>query len=198
LTEGATVGTAGGSAGTAGGSGGSAPRAGTAGTPLHVKLGIGDGDEVALVGAPAWLEDSIGERPEVASLHTDLADDARYDVIVAFVTQRAELEAELPRMRARMAPACGLWIAWPKRASKMPTDITDNVVRDIALPTGLVDNKVCAIGQTWSGLRLVIRRELRLLSATPPPARLRRLRIPLARPAQPPRRRDSGHRDGPG
>jgi hypothetical protein len=147
------------------------------GTPLHVKLGIGDGDEVALVGAPGWLEDSIGGLPEVASMHTDLADDARYDVIVAFVTQRAEFEAELPRMRARMAPACGLWIAWPKRASKLPTDITDDVVREVALPTGLVDNKVCAIDQTWTGLRLVIRRDLRLLSAQPG-RRIRRPRLP--------------------
>ncbi|HKR67213.1 MAG TPA: hypothetical protein VJT16_00030, partial [Streptosporangiaceae bacterium] len=61
--------------------------------------------------------------------------------------------------------ACGLWIAWPKRASKVPTDMTDNVIREIALPTGLVDNKVCAIDQIWSGLRLVIRRELRLADA---------------------------------
>jgi hypothetical protein len=165
--------------------------------PLHVKLGIGEGDEVALIGAPAWLEDSIGGLPEVASLHTDLAEEARYDVIVAFVTQRAELEAELPRMRARMAPACGLWIAWPKRASKVPTDVTDDVVREIALPAGLVDNKVCAIDQTWSGLRLVIRSELRLMSATPPPARRRPLRIPRARLRPPLQPRDSGHRDGP-
>jgi hypothetical protein len=147
-------------------------------TPLHVKLGIGEGDEVALIGAPGWLEDDIGGLPEVASLHTDLADDARYDVIVAFVTQRAELEGELPRMRARMAPACGLWIAWPKRAAKVPTDITDDVVREIALPTGLVDNKVCAIDQTWSALRLVIRRELRLAGAVPRQRRARRLRLP--------------------
>jgi hypothetical protein len=99
--------------------------------------------------------------PDVSSVHTDLVADERYDVIVAFVTRRAELEAELPRLRARMAPACGLWIAWPKRSSPLPTDMTDEVVRDVALPTGLVDNKVCAIDDTWSGLRLVIRRELR-------------------------------------
>ena len=99
--------------------------------------------------------------PEIASLHTDLADDARYDVIVAFVTARAELEAELPRLRAVMAPACGLWIAWPKRASMVPTDMSDDAVREIALPTGLVDNKVCAIDSTWTALRLVIRRENR-------------------------------------
>jgi hypothetical protein len=135
--------------------------AGDSGTPLPRKLGIGEGDEVALIGAPERFEDTLGELPDVASLHTDLADDARYDVILAFVTQRSELEAELPRLRARMAPACGLWIAWPKRASRMPTDMTDQVVREVALPTGLVDNKVCAIDDTWSGLRLVIRRENR-------------------------------------
>jgi len=135
--------------------------AGYPGTPLARKLGIGEGDEVALIGAPERFEDTLADLPDVASLHTDLADDARYDVIVAFVTQRAELEAELPRLRARMAPACGLWIAWPKRASRVPTDITDQVIREIVLPTGLVDNKVCAIDDTWSGLRVVIRRENR-------------------------------------
>jgi hypothetical protein len=78
-----------------------------------------------------------------------------------FVSWRAELEAELGRLREHMAPACGLWIGWPKKASKVPTDMTENVVREIALPTGLVDNKVCAIDQTWSALRLVIRRKNR-------------------------------------
>jgi len=135
--------------------------AGYSGTPLPRKLGIGEGDEVALIGAPERFEYALGDLPDIASLHTDLADDARYDVILAFVTQRSELEAELPRLRARMAPACALWIAWPKRASRVPTDMTDQVVRDVALPTGLVDNKVCAIDDTWSGLRLVIRRENR-------------------------------------
>jgi hypothetical protein len=138
-----------------------AAEAGYSGTPLPRKLGIGEGDEVALIGAPEWLEDTLRVVPDVASVHTHLEDDARYDVIVAFVTQRAELESELPRLRSRMAPACGLWIAWPKRASGQQTDMTDEVVRDVALPTGLVDNKVCAIDDTWTGLRLVIRRELR-------------------------------------
>jgi hypothetical protein len=135
--------------------------AGYAGTPLARKLGIGEGDEVALIGAPERFEDTLGELPDVASLHTNLADDARYDVIVAFITQRSELEAELPRLRIRMAPACGLWIAWPKRASRVPSDVTDQVIRDVVLPTGLVDNKVCAIDETWSGLRLVIRKQNR-------------------------------------
>ncbi|MGH3300213.1 MAG: hypothetical protein ACRDOK_00805 [Streptosporangiaceae bacterium] len=136
-------------------------QSGYSGTPLAGKLGIGEGDEVALIGAPEWFEDMLRAVPDVASVHTDLAENARYDVIVAFVTGRAELEAELPRLRSRMAPACGLWIAWPKRSARLPTDMTDQVVRDVALPTGLVDNKVCAIDDAWSGLRLVIRRELR-------------------------------------
>ena len=78
-------------------------------------------------------------------------------MIVTFHTRRAELERRLPALRAMMEPAAGLWIAWPKRAAKVETDMTEDVVREIALPTGLVDNKVCAIDATWSGLRLVIR-----------------------------------------
>jgi hypothetical protein len=131
-------------------------------TPLPRKLGISEDDEVALIGAPDDFYDTLGELPEVSALHTDLADDARYDVIIAFVTERAELAAELPRLRSRMAPACGLWIAWPKRASNVPTDVSDQVVREIALSScDLVDNKVCSIDTTWSALRLVIRREHR-------------------------------------
>jgi hypothetical protein len=84
-----------------------------------------------------------------------------FDVIVFFTVEQAELAGRLSELRARMAPAAGLWIAWPKRASRVPTDMTEDVIREIALPTGLVDNKVCAIDAVWSGLRLVIRRELR-------------------------------------
>jgi hypothetical protein len=135
--------------------------AGYSGTPLPQKLGTGPGDAVALLGAPGWLEDLLAEAPGVAEVYTGLDRRALYDVIVVFVSWRAELEAELGRLRDHMAPACGLWIAWPKKASKVPTDMTENVVREIALPTGLVDNKVCAIDQTWSALRLVIRRKNR-------------------------------------
>jgi len=135
--------------------------AGYSATPLPRKLGIGPGDTVALIGAPEWLEDELAAVPGVTELHTDLDGAELFDVIVVFVSRRAELEAELGRLHDRMAPACGLWVAWPKRSSGVPTDMTDNVVREIVLPTGLVDNKVCAIDETWSGLRLVIRRENR-------------------------------------
>ena len=156
-------------AGTSTGATGGAARAGHrdySGTPLPRKLGIGEDDELAVIGAPDGftdqLRDLLADLPEVADgMHTDLADEARYDVILTFVTARAELEAQLPRLRSVMAPACGLWVAWPKRASGVPTDMTDHVVREIALPTGLVDNKVCAISPVWTGVRLVIRRELR-------------------------------------
>ena len=83
------------------------------------------------------------------------------DVIVSFHTARRDFERRLPALRAMMEPAAGLWIAWPKKASKVATDMTEDVVREVALPTGLVDNKVCAIDATWSGLRLVIRRSER-------------------------------------
>ncbi|HEX5188489.1 MAG TPA: hypothetical protein VFW16_03050 [Streptosporangiaceae bacterium] len=137
-------------------------QAGYSGTPLPRKLGIGEDDEVVVVGAPDGFTDRLGSQvADEADIHTDLADAALFDVIVAFFTWRAEMQNQLDLLRARMAPACGLWIAWPKKASKVPTDMTENVIREIALPTGLVDNKVCAIDQTWSALRLVIRRELR-------------------------------------
>ena len=135
---------------------------GYSGTPLARKLGIGEDDEIAVLGATDGFADRLaGQLTGEAVFHTDINEAALFDVIVMFVTWRAELEAELDRLRSHMAPACGLWIAWPKRASKVPTDMTDNVIREIALPTGLVDNKVCAIDETWSALRLVIRRELR-------------------------------------
>jgi hypothetical protein len=85
----------------------------------------------------------------------------RLDVVVAFFTRRADFERRLPAMRKAIFPDGGLWIAWPKRASGVSTDMTEDVVRDVVLPTGLVDNKVCAIDETWSGLRVVHRRELR-------------------------------------
>ena len=127
------------------------------GTPLPRKLGIKPGDRVALLGAPDGFE--LGETEDDVRIRRRAGGKA--DVIVSFHTSRAELERRLPALRALMEPAAGLWIAWPKRASKVPTDITEDVLREIALPTGLVDNKVCAIDQTWSGLRLVIRLEHR-------------------------------------
>jgi hypothetical protein len=134
--------------------------AGYSGTPLPRKLGSKPGDEVAVLGAPAGFADGLAALSG-AGVAQRLPAAGALDVIVTFVRWREEFEAQLPRLRDRMAPACGLWIAWPKRAARVPTDMTEDVVREVALPTGLVDNKVCAIDKVWSGLRLVIRRELR-------------------------------------
>ncbi|MFF5077433.1 DUF3052 domain-containing protein [Actinoplanes sp. NPDC000266] len=140
---------------------GAADMAGYSGTPLHRKLGIKPGHRVALLGAPAGFAATLGELPEAVVMVPGLDVDAPSDVIVLFVTGRHELRGRLDEVRAGMAQDGGFWVAWPKRASKVPTDVTEDVIREITLPTGLVDNKVCAIDEIWSGLRLVIRRENR-------------------------------------
>jgi hypothetical protein len=136
--------------------------AGYSGTPLARKLGIKPGHRVALLEAPAGFEATLDGLPDVVVIRSALTADAPTDVIVLFMTERHELQARLGEVRRGMAQDGGFWVAWPKRASKVPTDVTEDVVRDVALPTGLVDNKVCAIDETWSGLRLVIRRENRV------------------------------------
>ena len=135
--------------------------AGYSQTPLAKKLGIKDGSKTALISAPLSFEKLLGVLPARACLQRGLGGKLAFDVIVVFITLQAELRRQMAAARARMTPAAGLWIAWPKRASGVSTNVTENVVREIALPTGLVDNKVCAIDAVWSGLRLVIRRELR-------------------------------------
>jgi hypothetical protein len=132
--------------------------AGYSGTPLAQKLGIKDGSNVVLLGAPAGFAATLEPLP-AASVGTALRGTA--DVVVLFVKKRAELEKRLATVVEHLDPAGGFWVAWPKKASKVPTDMTEDVIRDVALPRGLVDNKVCAIDEVWSGLRLVIRKELR-------------------------------------
>lgn len=139
------------------------PGAGYSGTPLPQKLGIKVGikgaQRIAVVGAPRGF--ALGALPPGTVLQRTLAGKAPLDVLVVFVTRRADLVARIAACRPRMQPAAGLWIAWPKKASGVATDITEDTIREVALPTGLVDNKVCAIDEIWSGLRLVIRKELR-------------------------------------
>jgi hypothetical protein len=133
--------------------------AGYSGTPLARKLGLNPGATVAWIGAPEGFEALLGELPDGVAVRRRLR--GPLDLVVCFVTARRDLERRLPALRAALAPAGMLWVAWPKRSSGVETDMTEDVVRDVALPTGLVDTKVCAIDATWSGLRLVVRRELR-------------------------------------
>jgi hypothetical protein len=130
--------------------------AGYSGTPLPRKLGIKPGHRVLLLSAPDGFEaETLGELPDGVRVARQARGVA--DVIVSFHTARAHLARRMPKLRALMDPAAGLWIAWPKRASKVETDLTEDVVRAIALENVLVDNKVAAIDERWSGLRLVIR-----------------------------------------
>jgi hypothetical protein len=130
--------------------------AGYSGTPLPQKLGIIEGSSLALVAAPPGV---LGRLPAGVTVKQQARGKA--DVVVAFFTQRRDLERRIGTLGRMVYPAGGLWIAWPKRASGVPTTVNEETVRAVALPLGLVDNKVCAIDGTWSGLRLVWRRERR-------------------------------------
>lgn len=134
--------------------------AGYSGTPLAKKLGIKDGSIVLPVSAPAHFPALLEPLPANVTFRKR-AGGGGIDVVVLFVVRRSELERRIDPLGAAIFPNGALWIGWPKRASGVATDMTEDVVRDVALPKGLVDNKVCAIDATWSGLRLVWRREFR-------------------------------------
>jgi hypothetical protein len=132
--------------------------AGYSGTPLAKKLGIKEGSTLALVGAPDHIDDELAPLPDGVQVRRRAAN---ADVALAFFTKRADLERKIDALARNIYPDGGLWIAWPKKASGVPTDITEDTIRDVALPLGIVDNKVCAVDDTWSGLRLVWRKERR-------------------------------------
>ena len=131
-----------------------APQPGHSTTPLTRKLGITPGTRVAVLAAPAGFAERLQDIP---SPHTRLR--GHYAVIVQFAASRAQIERRLEPLLAALQPRGGLWIAWPKRSSGVATDLDDRVVRETVLAAGLVDNKVCAIDETWSGLRFVRRLE---------------------------------------
>lgn len=129
---------------------------GCSGTPLPKKLGIKAGQRIAFLDAPAAFAGALGPLPEgVGRPRTTLR--GPLDLTVAFFAERRRYEQRLPRLIAALDPAGALWIAWPKRAARVDTDLTEDVVRELGLAAGVVDVKVCAIDATWSGLKLVIR-----------------------------------------
>ena len=129
--------------------------AGYSGTPLPRKLGIREGSRVLLAGAPAGFADVLGELPGGAEITEPGA--GELDVIVLFAPDAARLREAFGGLVTGLASAGGLWVAWPKRGSGVATDVDENVVREVGLASGLVDNKVCAIDAAWSGLRFVRR-----------------------------------------
>ena len=132
--------------------------AGYSGTPLPKKLGFKPGTTAVFLDAPDHLEALLGELDGVT---VKRALRGHADLVLCFVVQRRDLERRAARLREAVAPDGMVWVCWPKRASKVPTDMTEDVVREVLLPTGLVDIKVAAIDETWSGLKLVVRKELR-------------------------------------
>lgn len=129
---------------------------GYSGTSLDRKLGLEPGQRVLFEAPPS--DDWVAPPDGVTVLRRPAAG---LDLVVTFVTSRARLRARIAALRPKLAPAGALWVAWPKKASGLATDVTEDVVRDVALEGDLVDVKVIAIDETWSGLKLVIRKEAR-------------------------------------
>ncbi len=145
--------------------------AGYSGTPLPRKLGVKEGFRVALVGAPDGFGPELDPLPDGVHLVRRLAGKggdgagggggAGVDLALLFVTTRGDLATRFPQVAAHLPPAGALWVAWPKKSAGMATDLTENVLREVCLPLGWVDTKVCAVTDVWSGLKFVLRKENR-------------------------------------
>ena len=127
---------------------------GYSGKPAYKKLGLKDGFKIKIINEPADYMPFVGV-PESASISVTRPE-ADLDYVHVFTRAREELEAILPQLKAAIQPAGVIWVSWPKKASRVPTDITEDTIRNLALDIGLVDIKVCAVDKVWSGLKLVI------------------------------------------
>lgn len=135
------------------------PTAGYSGTPLAKKLGITDGSRVVTRNPPADYARLLAPLPSGVKFEKRVAEHT--DIVHVFSERKTALRSELTSLRKTIRSDAAVWVSWPKKASKVPTDITEDVIREVALPMGFVDVKVCAVSDTWSGLKLVIRKELR-------------------------------------
>ena len=133
--------------------------AGYSGTPLAKKLGIKERHRVHVVGAPDNYRALLEPLPPSVQFASKI--ETSTDVVHVFATGRASLGRTLAMVRKGVDPRATMWISWPKRTAKVPTDVTEDTIRELALPLGFVDVKVCAVDDTWSGLKLVVRKELR-------------------------------------
>jgi hypothetical protein len=133
--------------------------AGYSETPLAKKLGIKEGFKVFLAGAPAHYRALLAPLP--ARVRFTSTANSSTNLVHAFATERGELARLLPALRKKLPHETAIWVSWPKKCAKVPTDITEDTIREVALPLGFVDIKVCAVTDVWSGLKLVVRKELR-------------------------------------
>jgi hypothetical protein len=133
--------------------------AGYSGTPLAKKLGIKEQAKVVAVGAPKGYREFLEPLP--ASVRFSSKVDDATDLVHIFTTRKSELSSALAACRKTLDPQAVVWVSWPKKSSKVPSEVTEDVVREVALPLGFVDVKVCAVDDVWSGLKLVVRKELR-------------------------------------
>jgi hypothetical protein len=132
---------------------------GYSGTPLLKKLGIGEATHLTVITPPAEYEAILGPIPVDARIGRRLTRGT--NLVHVFVTRKDDLSAHLRNLRARLPGDVAVWVSWPKKSAKVPTTVTEDVVRELALPLGYVDVKVCAVSEVWSGLKLVVRKELR-------------------------------------
>jgi hypothetical protein len=128
-------------------------------TPLAKKLGLKDGSNLVLVGAPDNYVVLIGPLPNTVTIAARVSKTT--DIVHVFSTRRTEIRSFLVACRSKLKSTATVWVSWPKKSSKVPTDLTEDVIRELALPLGFVDVKVCAVTDIWSGLKLVVRKELR-------------------------------------
>jgi hypothetical protein len=133
--------------------------AGYSGTPLAKKLGIKEQANVVAVDAPKGYRALLEPLP--ASVRFSSKVDGATDIVHVVSTEKSELARALAAYRSKLDPRAAVWVSWPKKSAKLPTDVTEDVVREVALPLGFVDVKVCAIDDIWSGLKLVVRKALR-------------------------------------
>ena len=132
---------------------------GYSGTPLPKKLGIKAPMQLVAIDAPTDYEAIVGELPQ--GVNHGKAAGKNTDLVHVFATRRQDLSDHLVKLRAKLEDEAVVWVSWPKKAAKVPTDITEDTIRELALPLGFVDIKVCAVSEVWSGLKLVVRKQLR-------------------------------------
>jgi hypothetical protein len=137
------------------------PSSGYSGTPLAKKLGLKASSHVWLLGAPPGYTGWLEPLPDGVVFETSPKAAAAADIAHVFVTRKDELAHHLMALRKTLRPDAALWVSWPKKAAKVPTTVTEDTIRELALPLGFVDIKVCAVSEVWSGLKLVVRKELR-------------------------------------